>query len=88
MLWKMETSMDMLRRKMGCRAMYSFKHHGPLLEDLKNYYLPYRYPDIRYQFTFKRIISDRWAEYIQQFLYDEKKVRYICKNFFLQSFIF
>jgi len=57
------------------------KHHGPLLEDLKNYYLPYRYPDIRYQFTFKRIISDRWAEYIQQFLYDEKKVRYICKNF-------
>jgi len=57
------------------------RHHGPLLEDLNKYYLPYRYPDIRYQFTYKRIVSDRWAEYIEQFIYDEKKVRYICKNF-------
>ena len=57
------------------------RHHGPLLDDLKNYYIPYRYPDIRFQFTYRRIISDRWANYIQQFIYDEKKVRYICNNF-------
>ena len=57
------------------------KHEGPLLEDLKNYYLPYRYPDIRFQLNFKRIVSDRWADYIQQFMYDEKKVRRICNNF-------
>jgi hypothetical protein len=58
------------------------RHKGPLLEDVKNYYLPYRYPDKRFQFTFfKRIVSNSWAEYIQQFKYDEKKVRKICKNF-------
>ena len=57
------------------------RHHGPLLDDLKNYYIPYRYPDIRLQFTYRRIISDRWANYIQQFIYYEKKVRYICNNF-------
>ena len=58
------------------------RHQCPLLEDLKYHYLPYRYPDIRFQLTFKRIISDRWASYIDQFMYDEKKVRRICKNFF------
>ena len=57
------------------------RHQGPLLENLKYYYLPYRYPDIRFQLTFKRIVSDRWASYIEQFMFDEKKVRRICKNF-------
>ena len=57
------------------------RHKGPLLDDLKNHYIPYRYPDIRYQFTFKRVVSDRWASYIEQFMYDEKKVRRICKDF-------
>ena len=57
------------------------RHNGPLLEDLNKYYLPYRYPDIRFQLTFRRIVSDRWEEYIEQFRYDKKKVTYICKNF-------
>ena len=58
------------------------RHRGPLLENLKNYYLPYRYPDIRFQFTFyKRVVSDSWAKYIEDFKYDEKKVRKICKEF-------
>ena len=58
------------------------RHKGPLLEDVKKYYLPYTYPDIRFQFTFyKRVVSDSWVEYIKKFQYDEKKVRKICKNF-------
>ena len=57
------------------------KHKGPLLSEIKNYYFPHRYPDIRYQFTFKRLVSDRWANYIEQFKYEPKKVRAICKNF-------
>ena len=56
-------------------------HHGPLLEDEKKYKRKYIYPDIRLQFSYRRIISDRWKEYIQQFIYDEEKVKKICKIF-------
>ena len=57
------------------------KHHGPLLEDVKKYHRPYKYPDIRLQFTYRRIVGDRWKNYIEQFMFDEKKVKYICKRF-------
>ena len=56
-------------------------HHGPLLEEEKKFKRKYIYPDIRLQFSFRRIVSDRWKNYIQQFIYDEKKVMKICKNF-------
>ena len=57
------------------------RHDGPLVEDAKKYYRPYIYPDIRLQFTYRRIVGDRWKDYIQQFMYDPKKVKYICKRF-------
>ena len=60
-------------------------HHGPLLQDEKKYKRKYIYPDIRLQFTFRRIISDRWKAYIQQFIYDEKKVKQICRNFVIKK---
>ena len=56
-------------------------HHGPLLQDEQKYKRKYIYPNIRLQFTFKRIISDRWKKYISNFIYDENKVRQICRNF-------
>ena len=56
-------------------------HHGPLLQDEQKYNRKYIYPNIRLQFTFKRIISDRWKNYISNFIYDESKVRQICRNF-------
>ena len=56
-------------------------HHGPLLEEEKKYKRKYVYPDIRLQFSFRRIISNRWKEYIEQFIYDEEKVKRICRNF-------
>ena len=56
-------------------------HHGPLLQDESKYNRKYLYPDIRLQFGLRRIVSDRWKEYIQQFIYDEKKVNKICRNF-------
>jgi len=37
------------------------------------------------QFTFKRIISDRWKNYISNFIYDESKVRKICRNFLMKK---
>ena len=47
----------------------------------KKYKRKYIYPDVRLQFSYRRIVSDRWKEYIQQFIYDEEKVKRICKNF-------
>ena len=60
-------------------------HHGPLLEEEKKYKRKYIYPDIRLQFTFRRIISNRWKEYIEQFNYDEEKVKRICMNFLFKK---
>ena len=60
-------------------------HHGPLLQDEEKYKRKYVYPNIRLQFTFKRIISDRWKNYISNFIYDESKVRKICRNFLMKK---
>ena len=42
------------------------RHHGPLLSELSRYNLSFRYPDIRYKLVFKRIVGDKWVEYLEK----------------------
>ena len=51
------------------------RHHGPLVRDLGRYDLRTRYPDVRYKLNFKRIVGDKWMEYLEKNILSPQKMR-------------
>ena len=49
------------------------RHHGPLIRDLGRYDMRFRYPDVRYKLNFKRIVGDKWMEYLEKNTISEAK---------------
>ena len=56
------------------------RHHGPLLRDLARYENEFRYPDIRYKLNFKRIVGDKWLEYLEKNVLSQQRMRDIIKE--------
>ena len=51
------------------------RHHGPLIRDLARYDNRFRYPDVRYKLNFKRIVGDKWMEYLERNVLSPQKMR-------------
>ena len=51
------------------------RHHGPLLKDVEKYDNRFKYPDIRYKLNFKRIVGDKWLEYLEKNMLSPQTVR-------------
>ena len=51
------------------------RHHGPLIQDLGKYDLRFRYPDVRYKLNFKRIVGDKWVDYLERNVLSKEKMK-------------
>ena len=51
------------------------RHHGPLIRDLARYDNRFKYPDVRYKLNFKRIVGDKWLEYLEKNIPSPQKMR-------------
>ena len=56
------------------------RHHGPLRRDEEKYEGLFRYPDVRYKLTFRRIIGDKWTSYMEKYIISEAKMRKMSEN--------
>lgn len=66
----------------GCRRM---KHRGPLVEEYKTNPRKFRWPDPRLRLYFPKVVSDKWKNFLQKYMYPESRVKQICRNFFKGS---
>ena len=58
----------------------SCRHHGPLIKDLSYYENQFRYPDVRYKLNFKRIVGDKWLEYLEKNALSQRRMRAIIQE--------
>jgi hypothetical protein len=58
-------------------------HRGPLLEEyLQNNPRKYKWPDVRLKLYFPKVVSEKWKNTLNKYLYSEERVRDICNKFF------
>lgn len=55
-------------------------HRGPYAENVTEKEKEIRWPDIRVKMRFRKIVSDKWIAFLEQYQYSEKKVRRIIKK--------
>ena len=51
------------------------RHHGPLMKDIAKYDMRFKYPDVRYKLNFKRIVGDKWVDYLERNVESEQKMK-------------
>ena len=51
------------------------RHHGPLMKDIAKYDMRFKYPDVRYKLNFKRIVGDKWVDYLERNVQSEQKMK-------------
>ena len=56
------------------------RHHGPLKRDEEKYEGRFKYPDVRYKLYFKRVVSDKWTSYMENYQLTEARLRKICES--------
>ena len=69
------------RGEWNSKPFKTCKHHVPLKTDLRIYDMRYKYPDQRMKLRFKRVVTDKWKDYMSGFEYDEGQVRRICRKY-------
>lgn len=57
-------------------------HRGPLLDEYLHHPRKYKWPDVRLKLYFPKIVSEKWKNSLNKYLYSEEKVRDICNKFF------
>jgi hypothetical protein len=57
-------------------------HKGPLLEEYMQNPRKYKWPDVRLKLYFPKVISEKWKNSLNKYMYSEEKVREICNKFF------
>ena len=62
------------------------RHHGPLVQDLHKYDMRFRYPDIRFKLTFKRIVGDKWTSFVEKYQISEQKMRKMSESWSLSRY--
>jgi len=61
-------------------------HRGPLLEEyLQNNPRKYKWPDVRLKLYFPKVISEKWRNSLNKYIYSEDKVREICNKYFIST---
>jgi hypothetical protein len=66
----------------GCRRM---KHRGPLAEEFLKSGRNYKWPDQRLKLHFPKVVSDKWKNFLQKYMYPEPVVKAICKKYFSEG---
>ena len=59
------------------------RHHGPLVKDLNRYDMRFRYPDVRFKLTFKRIVGEKSQTYLEKYQISEQKMRKLSESWSL-----
>ena len=60
-------------------------HRGSLLEEYLHSPRKYKWPDVRLKLYFPKVISEKWRNSLNKYVYSEDKVREICSNFFVST---
>ncbi|MGL4947876.1 MAG: hypothetical protein ACRC42_00615, partial [Mycoplasma sp.] len=66
----------------GCRWT---RHHGPWISSLGKGYKRYCWPNIRWKWSFNKVITDWWRKTLVQYTYEEDKVRNIWNTFYKEK---
>ena len=51
------------------------RHHGPLMRDIARYENTFKYPDVRYKLNFRRIVGDKWIDYLERNILSPERMR-------------
>ena len=45
------------------------------MKDIAKYDMRFKYPDVRYKLNFKRIVGDKWVDYLERNVQSEQKMK-------------